>query len=169
MTLTLASGATLNEAYQASVEQDQLKVVESSSVRVNGLSAIAAIADYTPVDQNGQQAGESLRLLLYFIQHGGYIYKLYGVTKQPDFNAYFGQFQNTMRNFKNLTDPSKLNKQPNRIRIVTASRSGSLQNLLIQNGMLEKDLEELALINGMELNEQLPAGTMIKIVAEEQF
>jgi predicted Zn-dependent protease len=168
MTLTLAQGGTLDEAFQASVQADQLTVVESSSVRVNGLPAIAAIADYNPVDQNGQQAGESLRLLLYFIQHGGYIYKMYGISRQADFNTYFSSFQTTMKNFKNLTDPTKLNKQPNRIQIVTASRNGTLQNLLLQNGMMQDNLEELALINGMELTDNVTAGTMIKIVAVAQ-
>lgn len=168
ITLTLAQGGTLNEAYQASIEQDQLKVVESSSVRVNGLPAIAAIADYIPVDQSGQQAGDPLRLLLYFIQHGGYIYKMYGVSLQTDFNTYFSSFQNTMRGFNNLTDPVKLNKQPKRIKIVTASRNGTLQNLLIQNGMLQDNLDELALINGMELTDQIAKGTMFKIITETQ-
>ncbi len=166
MTLTLAQGNNLTEAVNNAIQQDQLTVVERSNVRIHGNPAVAIIADYVPTDQTGQQTGNPLRLLTYFIQYEQYIYKIYGISEKVNFNSYFSTFQYTMKNFRALSDPAKLNKQPMRVKIVTATRTATLQQLLSEQNMPSDMMTELSLINGMELSNQVQAGTLFKVLRE---
>ena len=71
-----------------------------------------------------------------------------------------------MQSFRELTDPSKLNKKADRIRLKTVSQTGTLGQVLRSNGMPDSRLEELALINGMRLTDNVPAGTLIKVIGQ---
>ena len=46
--------------------------------------------------------GETLKLLAYFIQYNGQIYKMVGLTANADFNIYFNNFQTSMRSFNKV-------------------------------------------------------------------
>ena len=80
----------------------------------------------TPDPQTG---GETLKLMAYFIQYNGQIYKMVGLTANADFNIYFNNFQTSMRSFNKLTDASKLNRQPERIKIVAAKKQPAFSKL----------------------------------------
>ena len=69
-----------------------------------------------------------------------------------------------MRNFKQLTDQAKINKKPERISIKSAPRTTSLESLLKKDRMPEDRLKELALINGMSLDQQLTRGDLYKVI-----
>ena len=83
------------------------------------------------------------------------------------FNNYTREFNNTMQNFRELTDASKLNKKPDRISIKTVNQDGTLQQALRSYNMQEKRFAELALLNGMKLNDQVKRGTMIKVLVQQ--
>jgi predicted Zn-dependent protease len=83
-----------------------------------------------------------------------------------DFNAYQGYFQNSMQSFRELTDAAKINKKPERIRIRTVSSATTLANALRSYNMPQARMEELAILNGMQLNDVVPSGMMIKILGE---
>ncbi len=157
---TLAQGKTLQEAAANTLQQFKLTQVESRQTNVNGLPAIAVVADQQ------QQDGSVIRTLSYFIQQGSTIYHFIGVTSAQDFNNYASTFQGTMEGFRTLTDASKLNKKPERIRIKTVAQSTTLQNALRGFGMADKRMEELAILNGMKLTDNVPAGTLIKTVGQ---
>jgi predicted Zn-dependent protease len=165
MTLSLASGNSLAQAADAMVQENELTVIERSDIRVNGYPALAMIAEAIPASTNGQQA-QPLRLLTYFIQYGQYIYVINGVARKQDFNKHFSTFQYTMKNFKELTDPSKLNKQPLRVKILQSPRTATLQEILADQRMDQKLFSDLALINGKDLTDQIESGTLIKILVE---
>ncbi|MDX5419858.1 MAG: M48 family metalloprotease [Hymenobacteraceae bacterium] len=159
MVLTLAPGANLEEAAQQTLERYQLKASEAKQVTVNGLNAIAMIADQ-------QQQQQTIRTLTYLIQYDKYIYSLMGITTANNFNNYFQLFSNSMQSFRQLSDPDKLNRQPERIRIVTINQSTTLNQALRNNKVPEARLNELAVLNGMELSDQVQAGTMIKVIGK---
>lgn len=167
MTMDLAQGTDLNAAANEVIQKNKLTVIEKDLVRVNGMSAIAMLSEQTSTSANGQET-PSLRILTYLIKYDGRIYKFHGLSNKVDFNRYFSSFQNTMRNFDVLTDRSKLNKKPTVINIKPAKKTGSLQSVLTSYGMKAASLKELALLNGMELNDQVKAGTLIKIFGEFQ-
>ncbi|MGC1240464.1 MAG: M48 family metalloprotease [Chryseosolibacter sp.] len=165
MMLTLAPGNSLEEAAQAVLQKYQLKVVESKQDRVNGLPAILLIADQQAQQQQQQQsAQQTLRTLMYFIQYGGNIYNLIGATSQADFNTYAQLFQSTMGTFRELDDPSKLNKQAERVRVKAVPQNGTLAQAFGSLRVDQKRMEELAILNGMNLNDQVARGMMIKVI-----
>ncbi|HEX6913916.1 MAG TPA: M48 family metalloprotease, partial [Chitinophagaceae bacterium] len=161
MIFTLAKGNSLQEAASNAMQQYKLQVVESRQATVNGLPALYVIADQ-PAQQQGQPG---LRTMSYFIQYGGNIYHFIGVSTVADFNNYAGAFSNVSQNFRQLTDPAKLNKKADRIRIRTVATTGTLQQALLSFNMPQARLEELAIVNGMKLTDNVSRGTLIKIIA----
>ena len=167
MGLTLAPGETLEAAAQQMVQQYGLQVLESKSVQVNGLPALAIVADPKPQEQQQQQQQQpKIRTLTYLIQYGGNIYHMMGITTEADFNAYFQTFSNTMQGFKQLTDPDKLNRQPDRVRIKPVNQSMTLAAALSSYKVPQAQMEELAILNGMELTDRVEKGTLIKIISK---
>ena len=136
--------------------------MESRNITVNGLQAIYLVADQQPQ----QQGQPTLRTLSYIIQYNGSIYHLIGVSTITDFNNYAASFNNTMQAFRPLTDPVKLNKKPQRIRIRTVGSSITLSQFLAQHNVPGARLEEHAILNGMQLTDNLTQGTLVKIIAE---
>lgn len=159
MFLTLGQGKTLSEAANNAMQQNQLKPLESRETTVNGLPAIVVVAD------RAQEQG-TLRTLSYFIQYGTYIYHLLGVSAAADFQNYQSYFTNTMQSFRELNDPAKLNKKPQRIRIREVRQNGTLNQALRNYNMPENKLEELALLNGMRLTDMVTPGTLIKVLGD---
>lgn len=162
MMLMLVQGNSLQEAATAITQQYKLVPVETRNITVNGLPAIYLIAD----QQSQQQGQPALRTISYIIQYNGNIYHLIGVSTINDFNNYTASFTNTMQSFRPLTDPLKLNKKPQRIRIKNVGSSTTLSQFLVQHNVPGVRLEEHAIINGMQLTDNLAQGTLIKIIAE---
>jgi predicted Zn-dependent protease len=65
-----------------------------------------------------------------------------------------------------LTDASKINRKPERVRIKTTTKAGTLDQVLRQFNIADKRLEEMAILNGMALPDQVPVGTMIKVIQQ---
>jgi predicted Zn-dependent protease len=164
MMLTLAQGSSLQEAAQQTLQQYGLQMVESKQVTVNGLPAIAMIADQPA--QEGQQQGQTIRTLIYLIQYGGNIYSMIGVSSANDFNNYLQLFSNTMQAFKPLNDPDKLNRQPERIQVRTVQQAGTFLQVLTNFQVPKDRMEELAILNGLELTDRVEQGTMIKVIGQ---
>lgn len=164
MLLRLAQGNSLEAAAQAVLKNLQLTVVDSKQESVNGLPALVVIADQAVQQQQQQQAAPGLRALMYFIQYGENIYNLIGASTPADFNAYAQMFQSTMRTFSQLTDQSKINKQAERVRIKTIPQNGTLAQAFSSLGVAQQRMEEIAILNGMTLNDQVQRGTLIKVI-----
>ncbi len=162
LTMDLAEGTDLRAAANKFVEDNKLNVIEQSPSNVNGNTAYTLIAESVPDAANGQAASPTLRMLTYFISYGGKIYKFNGLSKKTDFNKYFSVLQRSMKNFKKLTDQSKINKKPTTIAIKTVKKNGTLQTALTSYSMQGSQLKELSLLNGMELTDQVKAGSLIK-------
>ena len=162
MMLKLAAGNSLQEATNTIVQQYKLVPVETRNITVNGLQAVYMIADQQP-----QQANQpALRTMSYIIQYNGSIYHLIGVSTITDFNNYTGSFNYTMQGFQALTDPVKLNKKAERVRIKSVGSAMTLAQFFRQYKLPEARLEEFAILNGMQLTDNLVPGTLIKIIAE---
>ena len=159
MMFTMAPGKTLQEAASAVLQQNQLTVVNSRETTVNGLQAIAMVADQ-------RQEQGTLRTLSYLIQYGDAIYLMLGVSNATDFNTYSQYFNNAMSSFKQLTDASKLNKKPQRVRIKTVKQAATLEQALRSFNAPSARLEEFAILNGMKLTDRVTAGTLVKVISE---
>ncbi len=158
----LGRGNSLQEAANNAVQQYKLKVLESRSISVNGLPALYVVADQVADQQ--QQA--SVRTMSYFIQYDNAVYHFIGVSSIADFNSYTNTFSNTMQNFRPLTDAAKLNKKADRIRIKTVANNSTLSQALQSFNMPQAKMEELAILNGMKLTDNVTKGTLIKVIGQ---
>ncbi len=161
MVLHLSPSKDLNTAKAELLKSHQLNLVESRNIKVNGFSAMEVLSE-----QVNQQNGQHLEVFTYLIKYGKLIYEIDGMSLKADFQHYVDDFKVTMKNFKKLTDPKRINVKPERIKIVTASTNTTLKKLLVKNGIKSNRLSELSLINGMELNASIKKGTLIKIVTK---
>ena len=166
--MTLAPGNNLQEAANTMLQQNGLRSLESQQITVNGLPAIAIVAEPQPQQQQqGQQQQQqqpSVRILTYLIEYNKSIYWLLGATSATDFNQYYPVFKNTMDGFRILTDQAKINKKPERIRNKTINKSATLQQVLKTYNTPDNRLNELAILNGMYLTDIVPVGMMIKTI-----
>ena len=71
-----------------------------------------------------------------------------------------------MANFSRLTDPGKLKKQPQRIRIKQVQRSGTVKDVLEYYSIPEAQKQNIAFLNNMDLTDKLERGDLIKIVSD---
>jgi predicted Zn-dependent protease len=159
--LMLAQGTNLQQAASTALQQFGLQAIGSREITVNGLPALQVEAQQQPQQQQ-QQGAAVLRTLSTFIQYNNTIYHLIGVSSSTDYNAYGNVFLNTMQGFRTLTEASKINRKPERIRLRTTSQAATLDQVLRGYNIPAARLEEFAILNGMNLTDRVPAGTMIK-------
>jgi predicted Zn-dependent protease len=163
MYLQLEEGSTLEQASSNFVSKNKITLEDKVNTEVGTFPAVALYGVQTQQGQNGQQ-GQSIRIMAYLIKYDNLIYKIVGLTSAADFNTYFNTFQKTMTSFKRLLDPSKINKLPERIKIVTASRNATLAEIMRDNNQAESKLNELSILNGMDANSPIKAGSLVKTI-----
>ncbi len=163
--LSLSQKKSLDQAADANIEALNLKVIERKSLKVNGLSAISINSRQIP-EETQSNAQDTIRLQSYFIQHNTNIYVFHGITFDSIYDTYSQNFTTTMTNFNSLTDPAKLNKKPERIRIKQVQRSGMVADVFKYYGVQESQRKKLALLNNFDLTDQLKRGDLIKIITE---
>ncbi|MCZ2336891.1 MAG: M48 family metalloprotease [Chitinophagales bacterium] len=159
----LAEGNDLQAAKNKVIQENNMQVIESTNETVNGLPAVAILADVPQGDPNTGGQQEMLKVLTYLIMYNNMIYKFHGLSAKADFNNYFSKFQSTMKSFRTLTDQSKINKKPTTIRIVEAMSNKMLRSIFNEYKMPASRLDELALLNGRDLNDTVEKGTLIKV------
>jgi len=159
LSMTLAANGNLRDIANKFVTDNRLSVVEQSNTTVNGMQAYALITSQAADQAAGQPA---LKIMTYFISYNNNVYQFNGIAEPANFNKYFNTFRNTMKGFDILTDQEKLNRQARTIKIVTVKQNSTLKNALNSFGAKAADMNELSLLNGMELNEQVTRGMLIK-------
>jgi predicted Zn-dependent protease len=162
---TMAQQKTPEEASQANIKDLGLTLVESKSITVNGMPALAVFSKQVTQDQS-TGAQQTNQLLSYYINYDGRIYVFHGVSAEADYKTYQSAIESTMSSFAKLTDPAKINVKPKKIIIKTVTKPATLSQVFTSYGVPQKMMAELALLNNLELTSQVPAGRMIKIVGE---
>jgi len=157
--LTLAKGTSLTEASGSLLEQYKLELVESKEEKINGLPALVITADQIQEEQ-------TIRVHVSLIQFDGNIYAIMGISNLANSPTYLPIFQRTMRAFQELKEADKLNRKPDVVRIKAVPRKMTLQAALQHFSMPQDRMEELAILNGMSLEDTLEKGMMIKVVGK---
>lgn len=167
MIFTLAQGSNLQQAASTTLQQYGLQALGSRETTVNGFPALAVESQQAAQQgQAQQQQQQPIRTLSYFIQQGQTIYHMIGVSSVADYGAFTNVFLASMQGFRSLTDASKINRKPERIRLRTTSAAATLEQTLRGYGIPQARLEEFAILNGLNLTDRVPAGTMIKVKGE---
>lgn len=157
MTLSLAAGKSLQEASSTVLKRYNLELVDAQEIKVNGLAAIR-------LEAGQQQENTIIKTLSYIIQHGDHFYNLMGVANNDQYQEYLPVFKGSLDSFSVLKDSEKLNRQPERIRLKTVNSSGTLEQALRALKVPEDRLEEISLLNGMLLTDEVSKGTLVKVV-----
>ena len=155
----LDSGATPAAAAQQFTQQSGGRVLASDALQINGLSAHRLLSEVTSEEQ-------ALEVMSTFIKMDDRIFVFHGFTAPAQFGTYRPAFDNTMGKFKRLTDASKLNVKPSRLQLKKTRTHGSVRAGLSGLGVAADQLESIALLNGMLLEQTIEAGTTLKLVAK---
>jgi predicted Zn-dependent protease len=68
------------------------------------------------------------------------------------------------RSLRPVTDPARLTVKPDRVRVVSASATGPLSEVLPRLGPQALGAEETAVLNNLELDETVRTGEALKVV-----
>ncbi len=161
---TLSNQKSLQAAADSTVAQYGLKLQRIEKRTVNGMPAIIALSKQEGKDQSG--AVSVTAVLSYIIEYGSLYYVFHSVAAEADFPNYATIMESSMKTFAKLTDPHRLNVKPKRVNVETVQRAGTLASVFASYGVSQEMMNELALLNNMELNDQVKAGKLIKIVSE---
>lgn len=169
MIMNLAQGQSLEAAAQATNEQYKFKTISSRNTTVNGFQAIEMVSEMVQEQQQQQQQqGQQqpkVQAQTYLILYNNLIYRFIGLSYAQDFATYQNSFLSTMRNFRSLHDPNKLNRQPERIDVQPVKVDNStLAEVFRSYGLDTKRHEEFAVLNDMQLTDRLPRGMLIKVL-----
>jgi predicted Zn-dependent protease len=154
---SLGKGANPQQAAEEFVRNAQAQVASNQSTRVNGMPAVAVVSSVQ--SQNGV-----LRVLSYFIEREQKIYVFHGFTSPTLFDRVIPTFEQVMKSFDQLRNQAALNKKPDRVKIERVDQPGDLRQILTRLGMKEDKLDELAILNGMKLEDKLQRGDLVKVV-----
>ena len=157
-----AGTGTLDAAAQALVKQLGLTGSQAQNTTINGFPTTVVEGDQAA--QSQQSAAAHVRA--YLLQDGKSIYAFIGLAPAASFATYAPQFAAVAQGFSRLTDTSKLNRQPEKIRIKTATGTTTLATALAANGIASGRYEELAILNGMKTTDRLSKGMLYKVVGK---
>jgi len=157
MLLSATSGASSSEVAREFITQTGVSVIRSDGIQMNGLSSQRVTSEVRT-----QKA--AYRLMSYFIEKGKRVFVFHGLTTVEGFQNYGPLFESTMRQFRELSDPRRIDVKPDRIRIRAARGSGALENALRSLNVPNEKLKEMALLNGGGLGQIIPANTLMKVV-----
>jgi len=155
--LSATSGSSSREAAREFVNKTGAAVIRSDGIQVNGLSSQRVTSEIRT-----EKAG--YRLMSYFIEKGKSVFVFHGLTSIEQFQNYGPLFENTMRQFRELSDPRRIDVKPDRIRIRATRSSDTLENALRSLSVPNEKLKEVVLLNGGNLNQIIPANTLVKVV-----
>jgi predicted Zn-dependent protease len=143
----------------AFVGGEGVSVVSRRNSAVHGFSAVIVESRITTEDG-------VLGVLSYFIEKDTNIYVFHGYTLFEQYSTFSQRFVTVMNGFDEVRDRSMLEKKPQRLRVRQAPAAGDLGFVLRKLGMQGETLDELAILNGMTLSDQVKKGDWVKTVAE---
>jgi len=154
---TLGTTTTPEAEAQSFLAESKATVLSRKDTTTNGFKTLMLMS------QLPTQSG-TLQILSSFISNNRTVFVFHGFTADQNFTTYQKPFQGTMNGFRTLSDQTKLTIKPDRIRIKQTKSTMSLSQALTQFGTPNADLEKLALINGRNLSDQIPANTLLKVI-----
>jgi predicted Zn-dependent protease len=147
---------TPQEALRQFMSQQGIQAGRSSTNPVNGLPA--ASSEFAVQTEQGQLAG-----LITYVQHGGQTFQVLAYTTAQKYQSIVNTLLGSVQSIAPLTDPGKLNVQPNRVTLVKLPKDMTIDAF---HRAYPSDIpfEYVAIINGVEAGALLKAGSLVKQV-----
>ncbi|MEX1061993.1 MAG: peptidase M48, partial [Balneolaceae bacterium] len=157
-----SESATPRQAVEAITSESGIEPVREEQALSSGeweawmAEAHAAMEDGTP-----------LTLLVYAVEYENNIYRFLSYTGRDQYGTYEADFIAISESFDSLTDPGILDTRPVRINLTRADRSDSFESFLPDELPMDINPQEVAIINQVEMDDQIEAGQWLKIPVQE--
>jgi len=139
----------------AIARQEGIRFIGGTPMKINGNDAF--VGRYRLLGQ-----GDSVEVLAGFIAYGKHIYQLAGMTPSMAYGSFSRVFEGAIRGFRRLDDRRILSVQPDRIQIYRAREGETLRAIMKSRSQPRGDLEDIALLNRIDPDQRLGAGTPVK-------
>ena len=116
------------------------------------------------IPDNPDKKKEEIRADLTFIRKENTVFTFFSAASAPDFSNYKQAIYRAINSFKPLKSSEHLNRQPLRIFLKKVNRPQSLRYFLQDMGVPAQNWDKIVLINAMELDQQLAADRLVKII-----
>jgi len=157
LVLFTVEAGSVDQVARAFVTSMQASVVQSSERTINGLPARELLSTVS----DGKQR---LRIQSHFFQKGGGVLAFHGVSSEQDYPQIATVLAQPAASCAPLTDPARLNRQPQRIAVKRLTQATTLQAALQGYNVAAALWPRIAWLNEMQLGDRLPVGQRIKIV-----
>lgn len=150
-----------SESAQGSIESfvaQEGVTLNSDEPTMSGNQYSGYQADVTIEQEEG-----NLRAIIYAIEFQNRVYRFINYTGVNNFDKYSSVFTAVPEQFTRVTDERILNIEPVRMEIITTNRAGTFRDFLPSSLPMDITEEELAIVNQVELDEQIEVGTELKI------
>ncbi len=159
--MTLVSGTALSPAaFVAELERSgRIEAYRGGEETIGGCAAWTG--RLITLDDQDQQ----VTLVAAFIRESPErMFQILGRTAQPG-DADEGAIIAAARSFRRLTEPARLEAQPDRVKVVAVTKASDFQSLIASLGPQAADLEQTAILNNVFADTEVRAGEALKIVA----
>ena len=154
---------TLSQEASAQAAAQKLGQTQGVSVQNQGQTTIGGNSAYVVEGTAAQQNG-SVGFAATYIEYGGNVYEFLGLTSAQTYSQYRPDLRGVADSFERLTSSSALNRQPARMDVVTVRNATTFRSLLSGREIpLGMTAETLAIMNEVELDTRLEAGTKVKL------
>jgi predicted Zn-dependent protease len=154
--MSAAGKVTPEQAAEKFFQQEGVRSAGAARDTINGMPAVSSY--FQAQTEQGVLAG-----LITFVSYGGSTWQLLGYTSAEGMQAYDAIFRQFTASFAPVSDPSVLNVQPARVKLVKVSQAMSVQQFY-QRYPSTIPIEQVALINGLKVNDSIEAGRTMKQV-----
>jgi predicted Zn-dependent protease len=157
MQLTLSEITTADAAARALAQEEGIQAGAVQATTINGLRGSIVPFSIT------QDDGSVVRGVGTFVEHGGRVFQLVGLSTAAAWSGYQGAITASHRSFAPLTDQRLLAVQPLTLSIIRLDRAMTLAEFH-RRYPSQIEVERLALLNGVEVGAMLPEGRLVKRV-----
>jgi predicted Zn-dependent protease len=162
MQLTLADGGELSPAGLVSQLQGAGKLggAEGRTETIGGFSAWAGHVEVAA------QSGTAVLAAVFLRRSEDLMFQILGQSATPG-DANESRIFTSARSFRALTDPAKLAAKPDRVDVVSVTRSGTFQEILARN-RTSLSLDDAVVLNNRDPGEEVRTGELLKLVEPGQ-
>ena len=105
----------------------------------------------------------TIRGLVVYVGHRGQLYQLFGFSRATGFGRYRTALANSVASFREETDQTVLDVEPDRIELVTLPRQMTVEEFY-RRYPSTVPIEQVALINGVRVEDTMASGLLVKRV-----
>ncbi len=154
---SISPAPSAKEGARSFISKNRPLVIQSEPMEVQGFSSYRLLSEV-------RTQKEALRILSYFIEKDKKVFVFHGVSTPGRFQNYARVFETTMRGFRELSDPKRIEVAPQRIRIRQVKMSDRIEVILRSYGVPEEKIKENILINGLNPGQMVPSSSFIKVI-----